>query len=116
MLPASRERSVNIGAGMTPLLKADNLGYELGLDNLWIKNDSANPTHSFKDRVVSVATTKAVEFEFDTIACASTGNLAGATAAHGAKAGLETMVFVPNDLEEGKIFGAAIFGSVIKVN
>ena len=101
---------------MTPLLKAENLGRELGLDNLWIKNDSANPTHSFKDRVVSVATTKAVEFEFDTIACASTGNLAGATAAHGAKAGLNTFVFVPKNLEEGKIFGAAIFGSVIKVN
>ena len=101
---------------MTPLLKAENLGRELGLDNLWIKNDSANPTHSFKDRVVSVATTKAVEFEFDTIACASTGDLAGATAAHGAKAGLNTIVFVPKNLEEGKIFGAAIFGSVIKVN
>ena len=79
---------------MTPLLKAENLGRELGLDNLWIKNDSANPTHSFKDRVVSVATTKAVEFEFDTIACASTGNLAGATAAHGAKAGINTIAIV----------------------
>ena len=84
---------------MTPLLKAENLGRELGLDNLRIKNDSANPTHSFKDRVVSVATTKAVEFEFDTIACASTGNLAGATAAHGAKAGLNTIVFVPKNIE-----------------
>ncbi|MBT3862881.1 MAG: threonine synthase [Chloroflexi bacterium] len=116
LLPASRDNAVNIGAGMTPLLKADNLGKELGLNNLWIKNDAANPTHSFKDRVVSVAATKAVEFDFDTIACASTGNLAGATAAHGAKAGMNTMVFIPSDLERGKILGAAIFGSVVLVN
>jgi threonine synthase len=116
LLPASRDNAVNIGAGMTPLLKADNLGKELGLNNLWIKNDAANPTHSFKDRVVSVAATKAVEFDFDTIACASTGNLAGATAAHGAKAGMNTMVFIPADLERGKILGAAIFGSVVLVN
>lgn len=116
LLPVKRENAVNIGAGMTPLLKADNLGRELGLNNLWIKNDAANPTHSFKDRVVSVAASKAVEFEFDTIACASTGNLAGATAAHGAKAGLNTMVFIPADLEKGKILGAAVFGSVVLVN
>ena len=116
LLPASRDNAVNIGAGMTPLLKADNLGKELGLNNLWIKNDAANPTHSFKDRVVSVAATKAVEFDFDTIACASTGNLAGATAAHGAKAGMKTMVFIPSDLERGKVLGAAVFGSVVLVN
>lgn len=116
LLPASRDNAVNIGAGMTPLLKADNLGKELGLNNLWIKNDAANPTHSFKDRVVSVASTKAVEFDFDTIACASTGNLAGATAAHGAKAGMNTVVFVPSNLERGKILGAAVFGSVVLVN
>jgi threonine synthase len=116
LLPASRDNAVDIGAGMTPLLKADNLGKELGLNNLWIKNDAANPTHSFKDRVVSVASTKAVEFDFDTIACASTGNLAGATAAHGAKAGMNTMVFIPSDLERGKVLGAAIFGSVVLVN
>ena len=116
LLPASRDSAVDIGAGMTPLLKADNLGKELGLNNLWIKNDAANPTHSFKDRVVSVAATKAVEFDFDTIACASTGNLAGATAAHGAKAGMNTIVFIPADLERGKVLGAAIFGSVVLVN
>ncbi len=116
LLPASRDNAVSIGAGMTPLLKAENLGKELGLNNLWIKNDAANPTHSFKDRVVSVASTKAVEFDFDTIACASTGNLAGATAAHGAKAGMNTMVFIPSDLERGKILGAAVFGSVVLVN
>jgi threonine synthase len=116
LLPASRDSAVDIGAGMTPLLKADNLGKELGLNNLWIKNDAANPTHSFKDRVVSVAATKAVEFDFDTIACASTGNLAGATAAHGAKAGMNTIGFIPADLERGKVLGAAIFGSVVLVN
>ena len=115
LLPADSTDAVDIGAGFTPLLKADNLGELLGLDNLWIKNDTANPTHSFKDRVVSVAATKTLEFGFDTIACPSTGNLAGATAAHGAKAKLKTMIFVPDDLESAKINTAAIFGSVILV-
>ena len=115
LLPASAEHAVDIGAGFTPLVKAQNLGDALGLDNLWIKNDTANPTHSFKDRVVSVATTKAVEFGFATLACASTGNLAGATGAHGRRANLETMVFVPHDLERAKINMAAIFGSVVLV-
>ena len=115
LLPADAGNAVDIGAGLTPLIKADNLGEVLGLDNLWIKNDTANPTHSFKDRVVSVAATKTVEFGFDTLACPSTGNLAGATAAHGRKARLNTMVFVPHDLERAKINMAAIFGSVILV-
>lgn len=115
LLPASAENAVDIGAGFTPLVSARNLGDALGLDNLWIKNDTANPTHSFKDRVVSVATTKAVEFGFETIACASTGNLAGSTGAHGRRANLETMVFVPQDLERAKINMAAIFGSVVLV-
>ncbi len=115
LLPADSANAVDIGAGLTPLIKADNLGEVLGLDNLWIKNDTANPTHSFKDRVVSVAATKTVEFGFDTLACPSTGNLAGATAAHGRKARLNTMVFVPHDLERAKINMAAIFGSVILV-
>lgn len=115
LLPASAEHAVDIGAGFTPLVKAQNLGDALGLDNLWIKNDTANPTHSFKDRVVSVATTKAVEFGFATLACASTGNLAGATGAHGRRANLETMVFVPHDLERAKVNMAAIFGSVVLV-
>lgn len=115
LLPASAENAVDIGAGFTPLVRARNLGDALGLDNLWIKNDTANPTHSFKDRVVSVATTKAVEFGFETIACASTGNLAGSTGAHGRRANLETMVFVPQDLERAKINMAAIFGSVVLV-
>ncbi len=113
LLPVGREKAVNIGAGMTPLLKADNLGRELGLDNLWIKNDAVNPTYSFKDRVVSVATTKAIEFGFDTLACASTGNLAGAVAAHGAKARMRTLVFIPSDLEVGKIVGAAVYGPTV---
>ncbi len=115
LLPVGRDQAVDIGAGMTPLIRAKNLGKELGLNNLWIKNDAANPTHSFKDRVVSVATTKAVEFEFETIACASTGNLAGATAAHGNKAQMNTVVFLPQNLERGKIIGAAIFGNVVLV-
>jgi threonine synthase len=115
LLPVGREKAVDIGAGMTPLIRADNLAREIGLKNVWIKNDAANPTHSFKDRVVSVATTKALEFDFDTIACASTGNLAGATAAHGNKARMNTVVFLPHDLERGKIIGAAIFGNVVLV-
>ncbi len=113
LLPVSREKAINIGAGMTPLLKADNLGRELGLNNLWIKNDAVNPTYSFKDRVVSVASTKALEFGFGTLACASTGNLAGAVAAHGAKARMRTLVFIPADLETGKIIGAAIYGPTV---
>ena len=113
LLPVGREKAVNIGAGMTPLLKADNLGRELGLHNLWIKNDAVNPTYSFKDRVVSVALTKALEFGFETLACASTGNLAGAVAAHGAKARMKMYVFIPADLETGKIIGAAVYGPTV---
>lgn len=113
LLPVDRKNAVNIGAGMTPLLKADNLGRELGLRNLWIKNDAVNPTYSFKDRVVSVAATKALEFGFETLACASTGNLAGAVAAHGAKARMRTLVFIPADLETGKIVGAAVYGPTV---
>jgi threonine synthase len=94
-------------------MKARNLGKRLGLNNLYIKNDSVNPTFSFKDRVVSVASAKALEFEFDTLACASTGNLAGSVSAHGAKAGLPTMVFFPSDLERGKILGAGIYGATL---
>ena len=113
LLPVSRESGIDMGTGFTPLVKADNLGRMLGLNNLYIKNDSVNPTFSFKDRVVSVATNKALEFEFETLACASTGNLAGAVSAHGAKAGMDTMVFFPSDLEKGKILGAAIYGATL---
>ena len=111
LLPVNSEYVLDMGTGFTPLVRAKNLGRVLGLDNLYIKNDSVNPTFSFKDRVVSVATAKALEFEFDVLACASTGNLAGAVAAHGAKAGMKTMVFFPADLEKGKIIGAGIYGA-----
>ena len=109
-LPVEREEAVDIGTGFTPLIKAKNLGRLLGLDNLYIKNDAVNPTYSFKDRPVSVTATKALEFEFDVLACVSTGNLMGAVAAHGAAAGMKTMVFFPADLEPGKIIGAAVYG------
>ena len=104
---------VDIGTGFTPLVKADNLGRELGLDNLYIKNDCLNPTYSFKDRVVSVAVTKALEFGFDTVACASTGNLAASVAAHAAKAKMRAYVFVPHSVEPGKLVGAAIYNPVL---
>ncbi|MSQ34071.1 MAG: pyridoxal-phosphate dependent enzyme, partial [Dehalococcoidia bacterium] len=113
LLPVDRNPRVDIADGFTPLIKANNLGRELGLDELYLKNDCVNPTYSFKDRVVAVAASKAIEFGFKTLACASTGNLAGAVAAHAARAGLEAFVFVPADLEAGKIIGAAVYGPTI---
>jgi threonine synthase len=98
-------------AGFTPLLKADRLAEQLGIRELWIKNDAANPTHSFKDRVVSVALARARELGFKTIACASTGNLANAVAAHAAAVGLESYVFIPHDLEEQKILATGVYGT-----
>jgi threonine synthase len=112
-LPVAPEAAVDIGTGFTPLIKAENLGRKLGLDQLYIKNDGANPTSSFKDRPVAVVTSKALEFEFDVLACPSTGNLMGAVAAHGAKAGMKTMVFFPADLERGKIIQAAAYGATL---
>ena len=97
--------------GLTPLIRADRLAERLGLGELWIKNDAANPTHSFKDRVVAVAVAKAKELGFETVACASTGNLANAVAAHSAAAGLESYVFVPADLEEQKLLATGIYGT-----
>jgi threonine synthase len=98
--------------GMTPLLKADRLAERLGIEaELWIKNDAANPTHSFKDRVVAVAVAKAQELGFETVACASTGNLANAVAAHAAAAGLESYVFVPANLEEQKLLATGVYGT-----
>jgi threonine synthase len=98
--------------GLTPLLRADRLAERLGLDaEVWIKNDAANPTHSFKDRVVAVAVAKAQELGFDTVACASTGNLANAVAAHAAAAGLESYVFVPANLEEQKLLATGVYGT-----
>jgi len=112
-LPVDADMALDMGTGFTPLIRAENLGRKLGLENLYIKNDSVNPTFSFKDRVVSVASAKALEFEFDTLACASTGNLMGSVAAHGAKAGMNTIVLFPADLEKGKILGAAIYGATL---
>ena len=104
--------------GLTPLLRADRLAEALELDaEVWIKNDAANPTHSFKDRVVAVAVAKARELGFETVACASTGNLANAVAAHAAAAGLESYVFVPSDLEEQKILATGVYGTnLVAVN
>lgn len=104
---------IDIGTGFTPLVKADNLGRELGLDNLYIKNDGLNPSFSFKDRVVSVAATKAIEFGFGAISCASTGNLAASVAAHAAKANLKAYVFVPSSAVPGQLVGAAIYNPVL---
>jgi threonine synthase len=98
--------------GLTPLVRADRLAEALGLDaEVWIKNDAANPTHSFKDRVVAVAVAKARELGFKTVACASTGNLANAVAAHAAAAGLESYVLVPANLEEQKLLATGIYGT-----
>jgi threonine synthase len=98
--------------GLTPLLRADRLAERLNLDaELWIKNDAANPTHSFKDRVVAVAVAKAQELGFDTVACASTGNLVNAVAAHAAAAGLDSYVFVPANLEEQKLLATGVYGT-----
>jgi threonine synthase len=100
---------VSLGEGFTPLVKADRLGAELGLRNLYLKNDSMNPTNSFKDRVVSVAISWARAHGFEAIACASTGNLANSVAAYSARAGLECFVFIPVDLEPAKIVSISVF-------
>jgi threonine synthase len=110
-LPVAAPPKGTLPAGWTPLLKADRLAEQLGLGELWIKNDAANPTHSFKDRVVSVALARARELGFETIACASTGNLANAVAAHAAAAGLESYVFIPSNLEEQKVLATGIYGT-----
>ena len=109
--PATRVES---GTGMTPLVRADRLADRLGFTApLWVKDDSANPTHSFKDRVVSVAITAARELGFRRIACASTGNLANSVAAHAARIGMESIVFVPADLEPAKITQTAVYGGTV---
>ncbi|MHB8375591.1 MAG: threonine synthase [Dehalococcoidia bacterium] len=113
LLPVDPEHAVDINAGFTPLVRARNLGEHLGLKHLYIKNDCTNPTWSFKDRVVTVAATKAREFGFDTLACASTGNLANSVAAHAASAGLDAYVFIPSDLERGKIVGSSVYGATL---
>jgi threonine synthase len=110
--PSGRLASrVGLPAGCTPLIRADRLAAQLGLRELWVKNDAANPTHSFKDRVVSVAVARARELGFQTIACASTGNLANSVAAHGAALGMDSYVFIPADLEEQKVLATGVYGT-----
>jgi threonine synthase len=110
-LPFERAPQSALAAGVTPLVRADRLAERLGLGEVWVKNDAANPTHSFKDRVVTVALAKARELGYEVVACASTGNLANAVAAHAAAAGLESFVFVPADLEEQKILATGVYGA-----
>ncbi|MEO0353538.1 MAG: threonine synthase [Cyanobacteria bacterium P01_A01_bin.3] len=113
-LPVDTNTPIDVGTGMTPLVKAERLGRRLGLKNLYIKNDAVNmPTLSFKDRVVSVALTRAVELGFDTVSCASTGNLANSVAAIAAHAGLECTIFIPSDLEAGKVLGSLIYNPTV---
>jgi threonine synthase len=112
--PATR---VSLNPGFTPLVQADRLAAALGMRALWVKDDSANPTHSFKDRVVSIALTAAKQLGFTRVACASTGNLANSVAAHAARGGLESVVFIPADLEEAKVVQTAVYaGTLVAVD
>jgi threonine synthase len=113
-LPVETDTPIDVGTGMTPLVKSHRLARQLGLKNLYIKNDAVNmPTLSFKDRVVSVALTRAQELGFSTVSCASTGNLANSTAAIATRAGLDCCVFIPADLEAGKVMGTLIYGPTV---
>lgn len=112
LLPiVNKSNIVDIGSGLTPLIKATNLGAKLGLNNLYIKNDSVNTTFSFKDRPAGVAVSKAKEFNLSTVGCASTGNLASATAAHAAKGRLKCLIFAPKNIEQPKITQAISYGA-----
>jgi len=112
LLPLDGEPTVGLHAGGTPLVRADRLAEALGVQKLWVKNDAVNfPTLSFKDRVVAVALSKAKEFGFDTVGCASTGNLANSVAANAAAAGLDAYIFVPADLERAKVLGTSVYGA-----
>ena len=115
LLPAGQDLAtrVDIGAGMTTLRSAPNLAKALGMRRLWVKDDSGNPTHSFKDRVVSVALSAARAFGYTTVSCASTGNLANSVAAHAAATGLRSVVFIPDDLEQGKVVQTAVYGQTL---
>jgi threonine synthase len=111
LLPVLRDPVVGPYSGFTPLVRADRLAAALGVEELYVKDDSVNhPTFSYKDRVVSVAISKAIEFDFDTVSCASTGNLANSVSAHAARAGLNCFIFIPDNLEQGKIIGSVIYG------
>jgi threonine synthase len=112
LLPVAGEPTVGRQVGYTPLVRADRLAKRLGIRELWIKNDAVNyPTLSFKDRVVSVALSRSVELGFKTVACASTGNLANSVAANAAAAGLDAYVFIPSDLEQGKVINSLVYGA-----
>ena len=115
LLPAGQDEAtrVDLGTGMTPLREARNLAKALGMRKLYVKDDSANPTHSFKDRVVSVALSAARAFGYTTVSCASTGNLANSVAAHAASTGLRAVVFIPDDLEQGKVVQTAVYGQTL---
>jgi len=114
LLPVMGKEMVGLHAGFTPLVRSRNLGQKLGLKELYLKNDTVNhPTLSFKDRVVSVALTRAKELGFDTVACASTGNLGNAVSAHAASAGLKCYIFIPEDLESGKVLGSLIYHPIL---
>jgi threonine synthase len=114
LLPITGEPRTGFNSGFTPLVRCDRLAARLGVDELYIKDDSVNhPTLSYKDRVVSVAATRAVELGIEVLACASTGNLANSVAAHAARLGVECCVFIPDNLEAGKVLGSAIFGPTI---
>jgi threonine synthase len=111
---SDQKPETSLGTGYTPLIRAKNLARALGIEaKLYIKDDRANPTHSFKDRVVETAVAKAKEFGYDAIACVSTGNLGNAVAAHAARAGLKAYILIPCDLEQEKIRGTAIFNPVL---
>lgn len=115
-LPFEQAPRTALPTGLTPLVKADRLAERLGLREVWVKNDAANPTHSFKDRVVTIALAKAQELGYKVLACPSTGNLANAVAAHAAAAGVESYVFIPSDLEEQKILATGVYGTnLVKV-
>src|SRR5256712_6320206 len=114
LLPIEGEVAVGHHVGFTPLIRAQNLAEELGCKEVWIKNDSVcHPTWSFKDRVVAVAVTKAREFGFDTVACASTGNLANSVAAHAAEGRLKSYIFIPADLEQGKVLATLVYNPTL---
>jgi threonine synthase len=112
-LPFEQPPRTALAAGITPLVRADRLAERLGIGEVWVKNDAANPTHSFKDRVVTVALAKARELGYRVFACASTGNLANAVAAHAAAAGIESYVFIPADLEEQKVLATGVYGTTL---
>lgn len=113
LLPVRRVPEIDLEPGFTPLLLASRLGRALGLRRLFIKNDSVNPTWSFKDRVVGVAMSAVRSFGYDVVACASTGNLANAVAAHAARAGMRACVFIPKGLERGKVLATAAYGATL---